>query len=214
MARDSSSGAKSSFHPVSAHDAIHQLSSNLSRLSHVGTSFWQSTRSHLNPQKSPYQQRHSVLKRKSLKAGPLLGSRRRALTLPLPETGSGDYPSNIQQTTIQQTNSGLCTSLPYEVRSLIFELVIIGESNVVHVYKKSKRMGHWRCKRHVDGLPCTWINPCSKSLPFKSMLMDDNGVLISGDPTMQRYFDRSKILSTKKEYDIGPLSLLCACRQT
>ncbi len=46
------------------------------------------------------------------------------------------------------------------------------------------------------------------------MLMDDNGVLISGDPTMQRYFDRSKIISTKKEYDIGPLPLLCACRQT
>ena len=150
IACDSSSGAKSSIHPASVHDAVHQLSSNLSRLSHVGTSFWQSTRSHLNPQKSSYQQRHSVLKRKSLKSEPLLGSRRRALTLTLPEKGSRDDPSNIQQ-----TNSGLCTRLSYESRSLIFELVIIGESNVVHVYKKSKRMGHWRCERHVDSPPCT-----------------------------------------------------------
>ena len=155
-----------------------------------------------------------MLKRRNPKAGQLLGIRRRTLTLLLLEKGSGDALWNFHQKTVQQSNSGLCTKLPFEVRSLIFELVIADESNVVHVYKKSKRMGHWRCKRQVDGLPCTWINPCSKSLPFKAMTMDDNGVLISGDHSMQRYFDRSKILSTKKEYDIGPLSLLCACRQT
>jgi hypothetical protein len=212
MARDS--GDRSSIRPISAHDAVHQLSSNLSRLSHVGTSLWESTRSRLTHQHSPYKtQRSNVLKRKNTKGGQL-GLRRRALTLPLPEKGSGDALWNFQQTTVRQTNSGLCTKLPYEVRSLIFELVVAGESNVVHVYKKSKRMGHWRCRRQANGLPCTWIDPCSKSLPFKAMSMDENGVWISGDPTMQRYFDRSKILSTKKDSDIGALSLLCTCRQT
>jgi hypothetical protein len=211
MARDS---GDRSIRPISAHDAVHQLSSNLSRLSHVGTSLWASTRNRLTHPHSPYKtQRSNVLKRKNIKGGQLV-LKRRALTLPLPEKGSGDDPWNFQQTTVQQTNSGLCTKLPYEVRSLIFELVVAGESNVVHVYKKSKRMGHWRCRRQVDGLPCTWIDPCSKSLPFKAMTMDENGVLISGDPTMQRYFDRSKILSTKKYCDIGALSLLCTCRQT
>lgn len=85
---------------------------------------------------------------------------------------------------------------------------------MIHVYKKSKRLGHWRCKRQNDGLPCTWVDPCSRCLPFKAMSMDENGVLISGDPTLQRYFDRSKIVSTKREHDVGPLSLLCTCRQT
>ncbi len=111
MAGDSSSGAKSAFYPVSAHEAFHQPSTNLSRLSDVGTSVWQSTQSYLNPQKSPYQQRNSVLRRKILKSRPLLGSRRRALRLSLPETGIGDDPSNIKQITIQQINSGLCTRL-------------------------------------------------------------------------------------------------------
>lgn len=213
MARDSGDG--SLHRPVSAHDAVHQLSSNLSRLSHVGTSLWQSTRSRLTHHPSPYQgQQHNVLKRRSHKGGQLLGTRRRALTLPLPEKGSGEAPWHFQQKTIQQSGSGLCMKLPFEVRSLIFEFVVVGESNVVHVYKKSKRMGHWRCKRQVDGLPCTWVDPCSKCLPFKAMTMDENGVLISGDHTMQRCFDRSKIVSTKKEHDIGPLSLLCTCRQT
>lgn len=210
MARDSED--RSSIRPVSVHDAVHQLSSNLSRLSHVSTSLWESTRSRLTNQKSPYQsQRPGLLKRKK---GLQPGLRRRALTLPLPEKGSSDSLWNFQQQTIQQTGSELCMKLPYEVRSLIFGLVVAGDSNVVHVYKKSKRMGHWRCRRQVNGLPCTWIDPCSKALPFKAMSLDDNGVLISGDPTMQRYFDRSKILSTKRDHDIGPLSLLCTCRQT
>jgi hypothetical protein len=212
MARDSGDG--SSIRPISAYDTVHQLSSNLSRLSHVGSSLWESTRSRLTHQHSPYKmQRYNVLKRKNTKGGHL-GLRRRALTSPLPEKGSGDAPWNFQQQTVQQTSSELCTKLPYEVRSLILELVVAGERNVVHVYKKSKRMGHWRCRRQVDGQPCTWIDPCSKSLPFKAMTVDENGVLISGDRTMQRYFDRSKILSTKKDSDIGSLSLLCTCRQT
>ncbi|KAN0095441.1 hypothetical protein V8E51_016152 [Hyaloscypha variabilis] len=212
MARDSSD--RPSIRPVSAHDAVHQLSSNFSRLSHVGTSLWENTRSRLSHQKSPYHaQRPSLLKRKNGKGGQL-GLKRRALTLPLPEKGSSDALWNFQQQTVQQTDSGLCMRLPYEVRSLIFELVVAGEKSVVHVYKKSKRMGHWRCRRQANGLPCTWIEPCSKALPFKAMSTDDRGVLISGDHTMQRYFDRSKILSNKKDHDISPLSLLCTCRQT
>jgi hypothetical protein len=212
MALDS--GDRSSLRPISAHGTVHQLSSNLSRLSHVGSSLWESTRSRLTHQHSPYKmQRYNVLKRKNTK-GEQVGLRRRALTLPLPEKGSGDAPWNFQQQTVQQTSSELCTKLPYEVRSLILELVVAGERNVVHIYKKSKRMGHWRCRRQVDGQPCTWIDPCSKSLPFKAMTVDENGVWISGDRTMQRYFDRSKIPSTKKDSDIGTLSLLCTCRQT
>jgi hypothetical protein len=214
MARDSDDSVTSP-RPTSAHDAVQQLSSNLSRLSHVGTSLWESTRSRLRHQKSPYQkQRPNVLKRKDNRDLPLHGMRRRALTLPLPEEESGEAPWDFKQRTVDQSNSGLCTRLPYEVRSLIFELVVAGESNVVHVFKKSKKMGHWRCRRQVDGLPCTWIDPCSKALPFKAMVMDENGVLISGDPSMQRYFDRSKIVSSKKDKDIGVLSLLCTCRQT
>lgn len=215
MARDSGDSLLRSLRPVSAHGAVHQLSSNLSRLSHVGTTLWESTRSRLTHQKSPHpKQRHNVLIRKDAKGLQSLGMRRRALTLPLLEEGSEPSRSGFQQKTADQTGSELCTKLPYEVRSLIFELVVAGESNVVHVFKKSKRMGHWRCKRQVDGLPCTWIDPCSKALPFKSMTMDENGVLISGDPTMQRYFDRSKIGPTRKDKDIGVLSLLCTCRQT
>ena len=212
MAHDSSD--RPSIRPVSAHDAVHQLSSNFSRLSHVGTSLWENTRSRLSHQKSPYHaQRPRLLKRKNGKGGQL-GLKRRALTLPLPEKGSSDALWNFQQQTVQQTDSGLCMRLPYEVRNLIFELVVAGENSVVHVYKKSKRMGHWRCRRQDNGLPCTWIEPCSKALPFKAMSMDNHGVLISGDHTMQRYFDRSKILSNKKDHDISPLSLLCTCRQT
>jgi 5-methylcytosine-specific restriction endonuclease McrA len=213
MARDSADSGTSPC-PTSAHDAVQQLSSNLSRLSHVGTSLWESTRSRLRHQKSPYQkQRPNVLKRKDNRGLPLLGVRR-ALTLPLPEKGSREATWDFTQNTVDQSNSGLCTRLPYEVRSLIFKLVVAGESNVVHVFKRSKKMGHWRCRRQLDGLPCTWIDPCSKALPFKAMIMDENGVLISGDPSMQRYFDRSKIVPSKKDKDIGVLSLLCTCRQT
>jgi hypothetical protein len=167
--------------PASAYDAVQQHSSNLSRLSHMGTSLWESTRSRLRYEKSPYQkQRPNVLKRKDTKRQRLLGMRRRALTLPLLEEGSELGPSDFKQKTVDQIGSELCTKLPFEVRGLIFELVIAGDSNVVHVFKKSKRMGHWRCRRQFHGLPCTWIDPCSNALPFKSMTMDENGVLISG----------------------------------
>jgi hypothetical protein len=215
MARDSGDSSVRSTRPVSAHDVVQQLSSNLSRLSHVGTSLWESTRSRLMHEKSLNQkQRPNSLKRKDARGLKSLSMGRRALTLPLPEKGGEPGPSDFKQTTADQTSSGLCTKLPYEVRSLIFELVVAGESNVIHVFKKSKRLGHWRCKRQIDGLPCTWVDPCSKALPFKSMTMDQNGVLISGDHTMQRYFDRSKIGPTKKDKDIGVLSLLRTCRQT
>jgi len=200
---------------TSAHDTVQQLSSNLSRLSHLGTSLWESTRNRLRHKKSPYQkQRANVLKWKYKRGLPLLGMRRRALTLPLPDKGNGEAPQDFSQKTADQSSSGLCTRLPFEVRRLIFELVVAGESNVVHVFKRSKKMGHWRCRRQLGGLPCTWIDPCSKALPFKAMIMDENGVLISGDPSMQRYFDRSKIVPSKKDKDIGVFSLLCTCRQT
>ena len=55
---------------------------------------------------------------------------RRALTLPLPEKGSRETTWDFTQNTVDQSNSVLCTRLPYEVRSLIFELVVAGESNV------------------------------------------------------------------------------------
>jgi hypothetical protein len=138
---------------------------------------------------------------------------RRALTLPLPiEEDEELVPCTPKQTTIEQVNSKLCTMLPYEVRSLIFEFAVAGDENVVHVFKNGKKgIAHWKCRKQKDGQPCNWTDPCSNSLPFKAMVLNELGVIVSGDTSQQRYFDRSRIEHPVKGY--GVLSLLLTCRQ-
>jgi hypothetical protein len=179
--------------PSSAHDI-------LSRIKHV----------YSRPARYLKHARNAITGKKSPDS---LTDLRRALTLPLPiEDDEELVPCSPKQTTIEQVDSKLCTMLPYEVRSLIFDLVVAGDENVVHVFKKGKKgIAHWKCRKQKDGQPCNWTDPCSNSLTIKAMVLNELGIIISGDATQQRYFDRSRIEPPQKGY--GVLALLLTCRQ-
>jgi len=204
--------------PTSILDALRQVYLNLSSccvfiLLCIGTFFYdhviQNFRKCLHAPETRFltHQRPKILRPKKDASIPLNTMRPRSLTLPL-----SMEESDTKQRTDDQSQSELLSKLPYEVRSLIFEYAVTGDGNVVHVFKRGKRLGHWHCRRQVDGQPCSWVDPCSKALPFKAMTLDEHGVFSGGDPTMQRYFDKSKIEPSKK--DLPALSLLSTCRQT
>jgi hypothetical protein len=80
-------------------------------------------------------------------------------------------PNNLNQNTDEivsarineQTGCPLYSKLPAEIREHIFRYIISGDGNVVHIFQRYPKMSYWRCTG--DSQPCTWENPCSKTLP-------------------------------------------------
>jgi hypothetical protein len=82
---------------------------------------------------------------------PLPSIRKRALTIPLPLINSSHSISyNIRrsrQRTDNQTISLFLTKLPFDIRLIIYEEVLAGgDRRLVHILKKHRRLGHWRCR--------------------------------------------------------------------
>lgn len=69
-----------------------------------------------------------------------LRQRKRALTIPLPEEAQ-------RQQTADQSQSAFFANLPLEIRLIIYQEVLSGQEDVVHVIKKPKKLlGLIRCK--------------------------------------------------------------------
>jgi len=88
---------------------------------------------------------------------PLAPRRKRTLTGPLPSLesmhGMSDSIRRARQKTADQSMSPFLGKLPFELRQIIYEEVLAGgdDGRVVHIIRKHKRLGHWRC-RIQDGL--------------------------------------------------------------
>jgi len=79
-----------------------------------------------------------------------------------------DIPVHINH----QTVCPLYSKLPTEIREHIFKYIISGSGNVVHIFRRYPKMSYWRCTGQHDGGPCTWENPCSKTLPQYGQRID------------------------------------------
>lgn len=80
---------------------------------------------------------------------PSTPKRTRALTLPLYEEA---YPDGAQRTYDQQ-QSPFFRKLPYEVRMMIYELVLAPSDRVLHITTSPKRLCSFRCYSKHPELP-------------------------------------------------------------
>ncbi len=72
---------------------------------------------------------------------PLPANRERALTLPLPFSGSGD---RRRQWTSDQSESALLSRLPYDIRIMIWEMAVGGK--VLHILRGTRKLGCMICQ--------------------------------------------------------------------
>ena len=141
---------------------------------------------------------------------PLPSKRKRTLTLPLPSSGSKSS-SQRRQWTSAQDHSGFFAILPYDVRRIIYELILAGHR--FHIIRLRKRLRHVTCSAHnqkeasrtcwgvatVDG---NLIKELEKN-PFGQGLLD---VL---QTCRQAYTEAINVLYSSNVYDInGPETMI------
>lgn len=112
-------------------------------------------------------------------------TRKRALTHPLPPMESRSMPFNLRrsrQRTHEQAQSPFLTKLPIEIREMIYEEILGGgDRRLVHVLRKDRRLGHWRCRLQDGEEVCDEQDRrCVEGwLSYKSKVwhLDRNGML-------------------------------------
>ncbi|KAI9800270.1 MAG: hypothetical protein M1833_003384 [Piccolia ochrophora] len=82
---------------------------------------------------------------------PLPSRRKRALTPPLPPQSRIAALVRTHQKTIHQSHSPFFSELPHDVRRLIYQEVLVPGSNLVHIVKLHKKLGHVRCRWRGKG---------------------------------------------------------------
>lgn len=82
----------------------------------------------------------------------LLGKRKRALTLPLPDIQSGLLSSQLAQCTGDQLQSVWFGRFPYEIREMIYDYALTGFLHI-HIFERmDHRLGHYIChSNHREG---------------------------------------------------------------
>ncbi|KAH7317921.1 hypothetical protein BKA65DRAFT_557333 [Rhexocercosporidium sp. MPI-PUGE-AT-0058] len=112
-------------------------------------------------------------------------TRKRALTHPLPPMESRSMPFNLRrsrQRTHEQVQSPFLAKLPIEIREMIYEEILGGgDRRLVHILRKDRRLGHWRCRLQDGEEVCDQQDRrCVEGwLSYKSKVwhLDRNGLL-------------------------------------
>lgn len=116
---------------------------------------------------------------------------------------------------VEQSTSPLYSKLPAEIRTLIFEEVLFGEGNVVHIYKRRKTLLHHRCTSQFQNLPCTYSTPCSAALPYRARLHPHQSMNLSS-ANLARFYDASRFLLSPYAHSVAKpwsvVSLIRTCR--
>lgn len=138
--------------------------------------------------------------------------RQRALTIPLRHPTTLSWFPRVKQESLQQTESYLGSKLPIEIRRRIFELVVCGDSKVLHIFRDEKKMKSWRCSKPINGQPCSWTHPCSLALRCNG----DEGV---NDRTAAprlgngAAYPKWELCETENVVKWGIMGLLCSSRE-
>ncbi|KAI4220584.1 MAG: hypothetical protein LQ349_008051 [Xanthoria aureola] len=82
---------------------------------------------------------------------PLPAVRKRALTIPLPETEGRSWWRKGRQGTLDQAQSSLFGRLPLEVRELIYRFYLAPDGRRIHLFRRTdRRLGHCVCTDGPD----------------------------------------------------------------